>query len=85
MQQLENTLSISNLFEPADGGFVIDAGGYPPGREPTPRVLRFKFAPPQPPAAEDLFDQQPGEITAKLTPFLPGGTLGILIPRQMGC
>jgi hypothetical protein len=65
MQQLENILSISNLFEPADSGFVIDAGGYPPGREPTPQVLRFKFAPPQPPVAEDLFDQQPGEITER--------------------
>ena len=65
MQQLESIISISNLFEPADGGFVIDAGGYPPGRAPTPQALRFTFTPPQPPATQNLIDQQPGEITER--------------------
>jgi hypothetical protein len=65
MQRLESIMSISNLFEPSDGGFVIDAGRYPPGGESTPQSLRFTFTPPQPPVAESMFEQQPGEITER--------------------
>jgi len=61
-QRLESVMSISSFFETADGGFVIDAGGFPPGRDPASQRLNFKFRPPQPQQAEGLYDLPPGEI-----------------------
>jgi hypothetical protein len=65
VERLEGTLSISSIFEPAGSGLVIDAGGYPPGRDLGPQGLQYTYTPQQIPMADDSYELQPGETTER--------------------